>query len=530
MTDHKEFAIKYRVIPLMEEKYILVPEELVEGESTDYGFATEQELLPYANEKQDYQNPYVVDRIFAKDELEYIYEYEGEEQFLKDYFFEEQKDTVFFVDTSASDGFMIRNEINLRVIKEQGKDVTYYMDRFIPSIIMNEKALNEISSIKSLKELRLLLEKYKSQLKSFKEMNQKKGITKINVVEGKIDSIEVERNIQKGISEPIKKVSPSTHEISYQGLKKYLQERIFGHEEEIETFAQKLYMNYTAKKGEAIESILFVGPTGTGKTETVRTACEYLDIPSVEANASNIVPQGIKGMSIEDVIQELYEVSGQNLERAQRGLIFLDEFDKLNDSDMELKAPVKNILLTFTSGGIFPIDNDHYHFQFDSSGTTKVYAGVFERIGERKKQLGFNSSPLQDDFLGTEEEIRKKIIEKKYFTLEELSRISSVLGYDDLDRETKKRILMSSKLSEFLKKKNRYKRQFGIDLLVEDSYVDAVLDTIEQSETGMRSVNNIVKRTLNNAEKAILEGEHQGYKQLILTRDTVSNSNQFDLK
>ena len=86
-------------------------------------------------------------------------------------------------------------------------------------------------------------------------------------------------------------------------------------------------MNYTALDGEDVESILLVGPTGTGKTETVKAACEYLDIPYFFINASNIVPQGIKGMSIEDVIVGLFEAANYDEKIAQRGLIFLDEFD-----------------------------------------------------------------------------------------------------------------------------------------------------------------------------------------------------------
>ena len=289
-------------------------------------------------------------------------------------------------------------------------------------------------------------------------------------------------------------------------------------------------MNYTAEGNETVESILLVGPTGTGKTETVHAACEYLNIPSYEVNASNIVPQGIKGMSIEDVITGLYESAGRNVKKAEKGIIFLDEFDKLNDSDLDLKEPVKDILLTFTAGGNFPIENDRYKFDFNSSRTTKIYAGVFDRITEKVKSLGFNSTPEGNEKLGSAEEIRKKIIEKEYFTQEELTRISTILAYNELDRETKKQILISSKLSEFTKKKNRYKRQFKIDLIADDTYIEAILDTIDKDAQGMRNINNYVKETINTVERKILEGEVQKNKQLILTRDTVEDPNKFEVR
>ena len=271
------------------------------------------------------------------------------------------------------------------------------------------------------------------------------------------------------------------------------------------------------------------GPAGTGKTETVKAACEYLDIPSFSANAANIVPQGIKGMSIEDIIVGLFERADYDENKAQRGLIFLDEFDKLNESDIDIKSTVKNILLTFTAGGTFPIDNDRYTFQFDSSMTNKVYAGVFQKISEKEKSIGFAETSNTGKVLGTDQEMREKIIAKGYFTLEELSRISTILGYEDLDRETKRNILLYSKISEFAKKRERYKRQFGVDLIAEDSYLEAILDSISNSATGMRSLNNFVKRTIDSAERYLLEHEKDTYKKLVLTKDTVEDHTKFDL-
>ena len=374
-------------------------------------------------------------------------------------------------------------------------------------------------------------------LNDIKKHRDMEGITRISITGNTVNYYETTRDLDFDELEKArlgkKNISSDSgtenKDISYQGLRNYIKERIFGHENEVDTFAQKLYMNHTAQNGEPVESILFVGPTGTGKTETVRAACGYLGIPMYEANASNLVTQGIMGTSIEDVITGLYENAGCNLEKAQRGLIFLDEFDKLSDTTLETKMPVKNILLTFTAGGNFPITGSHYNFIFDSTMTNKIYAGVFERVTDKTNPIGFGAvmkvAPLQ----GTDEELRKKIVEKKYFTNEELTRISTILAYDDLSRETKKNILLNSKLSEYAKKRERYMRQFGIELVADDSYIDAVLDKIASTSTGMRSVNNFVKKTINNAERVILENETAGYKKLILTRDTVDNPNKFDL-
>lgn len=537
-----QYGIKYRVFKLEEDKYILFPVSLEKGIETEDGFRTEKRIIPCAYDVDNLDNSYVVDMIFTKEELQYVYDYEGEEdEFLMNYFFDDFKDTMVYLDTDKKRGYMTRNEINLDMINSDDSYLTYVMDKSLPSIVLNEKALNEMLKSDDIEEIKLIIMKYKRLIQSFKDFNKAKGITKINVSNGQIESVELNKKIDQDNYPDVKREIDYSNipvastkdifdgDVTYKGLRDYIKERVFGHDEAIATFAQKLYMNYTAEEGDTVESILLVGPTGTGKTETVKAASDYLDIPFFSVNASNLVPQGIKGMSIEDVIVGLFENAGYDEIKAQRGIVFLDEFDKLNESDMDLKGDVKNILLTFTSGGSFTIDNDRYNFIFDSSMTNKVYAGVFDKITHQKRNVGFSGNLSIMRPLGTEEEMREKIIEKGYFSLEELSRISTLLAFEELTRYTKKRILLDSKLSEFAKKRERYKRQFGIDLIADDDYIEAILDSISNSATGMRSVNNFIKRTIDPAEQAILEAENEKNKKLVLTRKTVEDPYNFDL-
>ena len=532
-----EYGIKYRVIKLPKKSYILFPVSLEKIQTDINGIIEEKQPIPLLYDGKDLQKSrFVIDNCFALDELEFIYDYAGDEFFLSEYFYDDYKDTLIYIEMSENKS-LSKYKININTLKEGKLDVSYLLDNNVPSIILNENSLKEVLESNDIRQVRIILEKYRHLVTAFKEYT-KKGITKINVRNGKVRSLETTRKIEtdrrterviteKKNTNSSSNKSRNQSDVSYEGLRKAIKEKVFGHDEAIDTFAQKLYMNYTAEEKDTVESILLVGPTGTGKTETVKAACEYLDIPNFSVNASNIVPQGIKGMSIEDVILGLFEAANYDEKKAERGLIFLDEFDKLNESDMDIKSAVKNILLTFTAGGTFPIDNDRYAFNFNSSMVQKVYAGVFQDIVEKPKTLGFMSKEIIPS-LGTEEEMREKIIGKGYFSLEELTRISTILGFEELDRETKKRILLYSKLSEFAKKKERYKRQFDIDLYVDDSYIDAILDTISNSATGMRSVNNYVKRTIDVAERSILSNEGK-YKKLVLTKDTVLNPNKFDM-
>lgn len=537
-----QFAIKYNSVKITDTQYVLIPIELLKGEETEDGFKCDNgKKYPVFYDVIDSRKKYYVDMIYADDELSMIFDYDGDDlDFIGDYFFSSYKDTIMFVDTTDVNeaGMTYRNMINLKLINDDEDSSIYYMDGSIPNVVLNEKAIREIMDAKTLKKAKLILTKYQRGLESIKKHREEDGVTRISISGNKVNYYETNLKVDLDALDDAcwsipennnTNVITYTNSFSYQGLRDYLKERIFGHDSEIDTFAQKLYMNYTAEEGETVESILFVGPTGTGKTETVRAACEYLGIPMFEANASNLVTQGIMGTSIEDVITGLYERAGCDLKKAQRGLIFLDEFDKLSDTNLETKAPVKNILLTFTAGGSFPINNGHYNFVFNSAMTNKIYAGVFERVTDKVNPMGFGTVKKIVPLATTDEELRKKIIEKNYFTNEELTRISTILAYDDLTRETKKNALLHSKSSDFLKKRERYLRQFGIELIATDEYVDAILDKIASTTTGMRSLNNFVKKTINNAERIILENENSGYKKLILTKDTVDDSNKFDL-
>ena len=536
-----QYGIKYKVSKLNKNNFLLFPLCLVVGKEEENGFKTDTEVISYAEVKEDFKNRYVVDMIYDLDELELADDYyNGEREFLAKYFYEDYRNTIILVNTEND--CVSKLDIDFVKSADQSVDAAYCMDESYPSVILNAKAVEELLNTKNKKELELLLLRYKGQMEDFRDLNRDRKVSRIYVSNGKVNYIEtlkkvptdeIDKKIETIMDEEIDKMEESEIDengVSYNGLREYIKERVFGHDEAIDKLAQKIYMNYTAKDNESIESILLVGPTGTGKTETIHAACDYLNLPSYEVNASNLVPQGIKGMSIEDVIVGLYESAGRNLKKAEKGIIFLDEFDKLPDADLDLKQPVKNILLTFTGGGNFPIDNDRYSFDFNSSRITKIYAGVFQRISEKVKALGFNSLQELNDVLGNDKEIRKKIIEKGYFTSEELTRITTILGYNELDRDTKKEILISSKLSEFSKKKARYKRQFKIDLQADDSYIDAILDTIDKDAQGMRNINNYVIDTIDTAEQEILKGNIPKNKQLILTSETVYDPKVFEVK
>jgi hypothetical protein len=152
----KDYGIKYRVIRLDEKRCLLFPVSLVKGEDLEEGFQTNRTIYSYASTEEDYKNKYIVDNVFAQDELEFIYEYEGDEDFLGDYFFDDHKDTIVYVDANDKDEWRSRRDVNLNTLCNK-EEISFLMDDTLPAVVFNEQALKEIADSNDLNEVKLLI-------------------------------------------------------------------------------------------------------------------------------------------------------------------------------------------------------------------------------------------------------------------------------------------------------------------------------------------------------------------------------------
>ncbi len=528
MTKNKsDYGIKYIKSKINENTYILIPTELVEGYGVGNIFYS-MDVYPIIKSVEDLEeNDVFVDTIHSTEELISIYEYEDID-FLKEYFLNEEKDNILIV--MIEKGRVIKKKVNKDLLTAINPSETYEKQKNKPSVTLNSDALTVLLNKNTLDEVRGELLRYKNLIASFRDKEKKDGTTKIVVENGHVKEIVTDRNV-KGLSKTSKTnqspiISNSTpitsSEISLKGLESYIKERVFGHDQEIEDIATNILMNFTAEAGEKSEPLLLVGPTGTGKTATMKAAMSYLDIPLIEINTPNLVPQGIKGMSLEDCLYSLIVSTDYNLEKAKRGLVFFDEFDKLGEINSDYKSSIVQILLKFIEGDTFMIDKPTDDYDFDTSMLIKVFAGAFSSLFEKNKSIGFNSSEETVKFEPS------NITKKEYFGKELVTRIPHIYTYHELDRSTQKRILIDSKLSELLRKKKRYERQFGVDTIVEDSYIEAVLNRLKVEDKSMRDLNNIILGSLKSAERELLLSPEK-YKKLILTKDTVENPKNFKL-
>ena len=512
MEKQVEYGIKYRITIVGKDRYLLFPTRIVEGYTVDNVFIAD-EPLKVLNKKEDVDKAsFVVDEILTKEQVKEKYKISEEKTNIMSEYFNNIKDNLLVVETKNNK--VERTNFNIQTMDLESFKIIY-------QLISEEQLTEDMIERLTDREKEYLLEELRNYSEKFQKEELARNTSAEEIVQSKMDSVE------EAIIKEDKEFAKRQRTISYSGLKDYINERVVGHDEEISKIAKILYYNMTAKKNERIRSLLLVGPTGLGKSEIFRAAGNYLDIPMVEYNLSDldIDKQGMLVVPMEDIIQELVDESRGSIKRAERGIIYLEDLDKITEIGLGLVNPVKNILSSFDAWNI-DIDGLPTGVSFSTNKLNKVFAGEFEEVLGPERKMGYLPEGKENLSL------REKLIEKKYFTPEELSRINEVIEYKfkDLDFETKKKILLESKLSLLLENKNRYKRQFKVDLDVKDDYVNAIFDNIGSNSYGMiRAINNKVNETLDKAEIALAENKGKKYKRLVLTRDTVENPNKFDL-
>ncbi|MBQ4030304.1 MAG: AAA family ATPase [Bacilli bacterium] len=539
----EEVAIRYKKIKIKNDTYVLIPSSVVEGFSmgSDYMGKAKHKI---ANSIENiHQEKYLIDSIVSLEDLQIKYDLfdEDELEFIRNYYFVEEQDNIIIVE--IKDGAIRKRKISIPAVRDLVAKEVYERQLGEPSVVLNETAFRELLETENLEELKAKLERYRSLIEVFLEREEQEYVSRIEVTDGHITSIDTDAKIavpyngpsnaeQETNNKPNTKatiITPIKADFTVKGLEQHINERIFGQEKGIRTIAKNIYMNYTASPEDKVESILIVGPTGTGKTATLQVVSEYLSVPFKEVNTPNLVPQGIVGTSLEDCLYSLIIQSCGDVAKASRGILFFDELDKLGLDQSDQKGTIKDILLKFVEGDEYTFTIDRKTYTINTKGITKIFAGAFTKIFEADgRSIGFASAPVSLAKEVRPDQVKDLIKQKEYFGIELLDRIKIPVIYHDLDEATKKRILLESKLSEYLLKKRRYERQFGVELVADDSYIEAIFKAIAEQRDSIRILNNMVYNTLDSAEYELCTADHRG-KRLILTRDTVANPDHFTL-
>lgn len=336
-----------------------------------------------------------------------------------------------------------------------------------------------------------------------------------------------------------------------------LSDYIIGQDEAKKVIATEIYNHYkrnrykelTKDDPDAIQleksNILLVGPTGSGKTHIVRTIANILDIPCVIEDVTGITARGFVGRDVDDVLRSLIIEAGNDIEKAQKGIIYLDEIDKINkgtDGNTRTKdvggEEVQKEFLKMIESGVYRMSKNRESdvaVNFDTSDVLFIAGGAFEGIDDiiKKRVTGRSSGNAigfgtvseskgfnKDNFNKYIDKVKVDDLKEYGMSREFLGRFAKIAPLHELTEEALVKILTEPK-NAILK---QYEKMFELDdvkLVVNKDALSEIAKKTKEEQTGARALRSILEDILRDSMYEV--PSNNDIKEVIINKDlTVS--------
>lgn len=308
-----------------------------------------------------------------------------------------------------------------------------------------------------------------------------------------------------------------------------LNEYIIGQEEAKKTLAVEVCnhfkrINNISDTKIRKSNILMIGPTGSGKTALIERLAEILNIPIVIDDATSLTSAGYIGLNVENCLGRLYIESNKNLEKTQKGIVYIDEIDKVastagTNRDVGGEGVQQAFLKLMESTTAKVELSKDETIEIDTTNILFIFGGSFDGIVDiikqrlNKKSIGIDSASIEDNM--SDDEYLQKIIPQDLhnfgFINEFIGRVPVIVTLDKLTKNDLTKILLNTKDSLI----EEYKTLFAIDDIQLEFTPDAIeyiADEAIKRNTGARGLRSIFSKQLNNLAYELPQKAVKKYK------------------
>ena len=497
-----EVAIQFEKLNLSEDSYVFKPLGVIRGklDEDNYYFKTESGMYCTPIDGYDINASFYYFAPTTLPELKKYYGDEAGDEALLENYLSIAMETCYIGIYDANEGYIkvkqipIYDNFNSEVDSEFGFFIT---PEYIESLM----------DLDTLKDLR-------TQLNSLLKIAENRGKTQ-EVIDLKLDK-------------------ETSKKFSLKELRKEVLSKIIGEDKAVNDITRALMVNYTSNNPRHKSHIMVAGPTGTGKTEIVNIASKYFKVPCAKVDATAYTKEGYVGKSVYSMLLRLIDEAGGDINKAQNGILIIDEIDKKfkeeDRFDVGGKA-VLNSLLKILDRDKIEIDKGlpgtHDVINFDTSNLTVICMGAFEDLfSQKEKEANRNSIGFTSEKTTPKNVVITKDDIRKYGDVSEfIGRFNEFTQTNKLSLEDNYNILKNSEISP-IKEEEEYFADLGVKVKFTSGYIKQIAIKNSKMSEGARGLKSLVKETLTHAYEEVLKNGNK-IKTLKITKETALDPKKY---